>query len=216
MIDIPQLDQMIQQGRQAAQYAWEHYEELAARRHTHTLYGPYAYNIGANIPSSITPKQARKLLPKTKRKDYLIYELDEAHKVLRTICVTGHSQIERVFHHFELDGTVYAYPFSGTDKAMSLDKTTMLKMEDGKPVFFAIARKNFLLAQFYEYPDSEKMLITTYRYSPNAKYSIHGYPIDPGAPIGALNSCVIVQHTQEHPEYIDFSAWFGQSHLGGT
>ena len=126
-IDIAELKRLMAAGRNAAQYAWDHYEELAARKHTYTLYGPYAYGIGASIPSKPIPPKVRQLLKSTRRKDYLIYELDDDFNVLRTISVTNHTEIECIYHHYQLDDVIYAYPFRGNEKLMYNDTVSGMK-----------------------------------------------------------------------------------------
>ena len=210
MIDLTleDLKQLLLDGRRARQYAWDHYEELAARKHTYTLYGPYASGIGASIPSKLTPKRARILSKKTRRKDFHIYELDDDYKVLRTISVVNYTEIECTYYHFEFEGMIYAYPFRGSTKKMFTDTISALKFSSQKPVFYAEISKNSLFAQFFEYISTEKMLFTEYSYYPNSKYSAYGCPVDPNAPIGAPNSPATKLCTEEVPEYIDFSCWF--------
>lgn len=207
-IGINELRHLLENGQKAVQYTWDNYEELAAREHSHTLYGPYAYEIGACIPSKMTPDIARKLLPSTRRRNHLIYELDGEHKVIRTISVRDYTKVECIYHHFDLDGVSYAYPFRGDKKVMYTDAICMLKFINRKPVYYGVVRKSFLFIQFYEYIDTERMIVSTYRYNPDAQLTRYGYPIDPDAPIGALNSCVD-RHCREEPtKYIDFSHWF--------
>lgn len=209
-IGVDGLQKLMNEGRNAVQYAWEHYEELAARKHTYTLYGPYAYHIGAGVPSKMTHKSARKLLKSTRRKDYLVYELDENYKVLRTISVMNHTEVECIFHHFEIGGATYAYPFSGNKKSLYNDEINVIHYSNEKPSYFGLISQGFIFAQFYEYVEPNRMFVSTYRFSPNAKYTRYGYPIDWNAPIGALNSPVDRHEAEEVPEYIDFSCWFKQ------
>ena len=70
-LTLEDLKQLLLDGRRARQYAQDHYEELAAREAVYTLYGPLAYNTGAAIPGSYTPKRARNLTLKTRRKNTL-------------------------------------------------------------------------------------------------------------------------------------------------
>lgn len=207
-IGIDGLQKLMKEGRSAAQYAWDHYEELAARKHTYTLYGPYAYHIGAGVPSKMTHKSARRLLKSTRRKDYLAYELDENYKILRTISVMNYTEVECVFHHFKIGNATYAYPFSGNGKALYNDEINVLHYSNGIPTYFGLVSQNFIFAQFYEYVESNKMLVSTYRFSSKAEYTRYGYPIDWSAPLGAVNSPVDRHCTEEVPEYIDFSHWF--------
>lgn len=206
-IGIDDLHNLLLQGRTAAQYAWDHYEELVARNSTYTLYGPYAHYTGAGVPSNLIPKKARKLLKNTHRKDYLIYELDEEYKVLRTTSVYDYTKIDCVYHHFELNGTSYAYPFRGNEKVMYTDSVVACRFWDEKPVYFGIVDKPLLFAQFYEYESSNVMTVSTYQYWPTAKHTKHGYLVDRNASIGALNSPVQRHCHKESIEYIDFSKW---------
>ena len=207
-IGIDELDQLFAEGRSAAKYALEHYDDLSQRVHSNVLYGPDAYDIGASVPSKIVPPSARKLLKSTRRKNYLIYQLDEKYKVIRTIHMLDYTQIDCTFHHFELNGTSFAYPFRGDGRNIYNDATYVLKYMDGRPVYYAVVRSNYLFAQFIEYSSSDEMIVSTYRYSPTAKYTRHGYPVDYAAPIGALNSPVQRYCAEEAPAYIDFSYWF--------
>ncbi|MGN0755055.1 MAG: hypothetical protein ACI4ME_11410 [Aristaeellaceae bacterium] len=208
-LSVAELKRMLQNGRRAEQYAWEHYEELASIQHVHTLYGPYVPGLGASIPcNTVTPKSARRLLTQTRRKDYIIYHLDDHYQLLRTIQVQDYTKITRVYHHFELDGIVYAYPFRGYEKKHAESKVHFFRYLDGKPVCYGVAYSNFVFCQFYEYVDENRMLVTTYRYFPTAKYTVHGYPVSEDAPIGALNSSVQRTFYEEIPESTDFSRWF--------
>lgn len=65
-----------------------------------------------------------------------------------------------------------------------------------------------LFVQFYKYINAERMMVSTYRYWPSAEHSLYGYPIDPTAQIGALNSLVHQRFYEEEAEDTDFSRWF--------
>lgn len=219
---MDELHQLLEDGRTAWQYALDHYAQLVARAHSYTLYGPHAYWLGASIPCNrVTPKRARKLMTKTRRKDYVIYHLDEHYKVIRTTIVLDYNRVDIIYHHFELDGVVYACSTRGTMKDGEVqspsyqnnkknlgDDIHVLRFADDKPVCYGILRSNFLFVQYYEYVDSQRMVVTTYRHSPLATRSMYGYPIDPDAPIGADNSSVHLRVYDETPEDTDFSRWF--------
>lgn len=222
-ITITELHQLLLNRHKAIQYARDHYEELAARKHTYTLYGPHAHFLGASIPcNTVVPKRARELLHKTRRKDYVIYHLDEHFQVMRTIIILDYSKVDVIYHHFELDGVVYAYSVPGTmlngeihpaplrrDMRFPLDDEILfICFKDGKPVSYGNLSKAMVFVQFYEYVDAERMLVSTYRYWPHAERSIYGYPIDPDAPIGAPNSSIHCRFYEETPEDTDFSRWF--------
>lgn len=207
-IGVAELHQLFVEAREAAKYAREHYDDFASREHTYTLYGPEAYDIGASVPSVLTPTRARKLLKSTRRKNYIIYELDSGYRVLRTIHMIDYTRTDCTYHHFELEGIQYAYPFRERDGRMYTDKITVLKYDKGRPSYYAIVARNLLFAQFYEYPEHDKMIVSTYRYWPNGKYTLLGLPVDWNAPIGELNSPVERHCTEEAPIEIDFSKWF--------
>lgn len=207
-VNTDSLRQLLAEGRTAAKYARNHYDDFASRTHTFTLYGPDAHDIGASVPSNIVPARARKLQKSTRRKNYLRYELDEANKLLRTVHMIDYEKVDCTFHHFNLNGVSYAYPFRGSGNELYNDAIYAIKYSSNQPIYYAVVRSNYLFVQFYEYPTSDQMIVSTYRYSPNAKYSIHGCPIDHNAPIGAINSPVQRHCTEEVPEYIDFSRWF--------
>lgn len=206
-IGIAELHQLFEEAREAAKYARGHYEDFASREHAYTLYGPEAYDLGASVPSALTPLRARKLLKSTRRKNHVIYELDSNYQVIRTIHMIDYTRTDCTYHHFELDGIHYAYPFRERDNRLYTDKITVLKYDQGRPIYYAIVAKNLLFAQFYEYLESDKMVVSTYRYWPNGKETIFGTPVDWNAPIGPRDSPVN-RHCREEPIVeIDFSKW---------
>lgn len=209
MIDLTleDLKKLLQDGRRARQYACDHFEELAAREAAYTLYGPYAYNTGAAVPGSYTPKRARNLTLKTRRKKYLIYELDSEYKL---ICVRNvfNSVNDKTYYCFNLDGIQYACPFLFNRKEKSLGNVVAVSYKDGKPYYYAFLSENVLFVRFCEYVSQEKALMTEYGYNPVSEYTLHGYPTDLEAPIGALNSAATRICWEEEPVYTDFSQFF--------
>ena len=212
MIDLTleDLRQLLLDGRQARQYAWDHYEELAAQEATYTLYGPYAYETGAAVPGSYTPKRARNLTLKTRRKKYMTYELGHEYRPLRVTQVLDSKNIN-TYHCFELDGIQYACPFLPNKKQEGFGHVVAVRYIDGKPYYYAFLSENVLFVRFCEYVSQEKAVITEYAYNPISKYTLHGYPTDPEAPIGALNSAATRVCWEEEPVYTDFSQWFKKS-----
>lgn len=206
-LTMEDLKQLLLDGRQVAQYAWEHYEELAAREAVYTLYGPYEYGIGAAIPEEIIPKASRILTRKTRRKNYMIYELDGEYKLLRVTQVFN-SVNDVTYHCFELEGIQYACPFAYNQKRKRRDEVIALAYKDGKPHFYGNLTENKVHVDFYEYVSPEKVRVTGYSYNPVSKYSLHGYLIDPDAPLGELNSPAQRSCWEERPMYTDFSQFF--------
>lgn len=206
-ISLDRLHQLWVEGRAAAQYAFNHYEELASRKHKYTLFGPHAFDIGVLIPSSLTPESARILRTKTRRRNYIAYELDDDCTILRSVTVLDYTRINCTYHHFEKDGVRYAYPFRGNTGMICNDTISALEYENNKPIYFASVAKSMLFIQFYEYTDENKMLVSTYRYWPNSKYTQYGYPVDRNASFDSLNSPVTRHCREEVPHFVDFAQW---------
>ena len=209
MIDLTleDLKQLLFVCRRARQYAWEHYEELAVREAAHILYGPYAYHTGAAVPWSDTPKKARNLSLKTRRKSYLIYELDHEYTPIRIKEIFD--SVHRCTHHFfELDGVRYSCPFLPNQREMAYGEGTALGYKDGKPYYAVSFSRSRLYVRFCEYVPQGKALMTEYSYNAVSEYSLHGYPTDFDAPIGALNSAAQRVCWEEEPVYTDFSQFF--------
>lgn len=206
-LNMEDLKQMLTAGIQAEQYAWDHYEELAAREAAYTLYGPFEYRIGAAEPGPIVSKSSRKLTFKTKRKKYLIYELDNDYKLLRVRHVFD-PRSDTIYHCFELNGIQYACPFMHNRKEIQRNNIVAIGYKDGKPFFCGYLSEGRVLAEFYEYISAEKVRVIVYSYHPFSKYSVHGYPMDPNAPLGEPNSPAQRSCREEKPMYTDFSKFF--------
>ncbi len=203
-LNLEDLKKLLLDGRRAAQYAWDHYEELVARETVYTLFGPYAYGTGAAIPGKFMPKSARNLTLKTRRKNYIIYELDSEYRLLRTRDIFN-SVNDNTYQCFELDGIQYAYPFSHDQKKMGCDEVLALSYKDGKPYYLGFLRKRSIIVHFFEYVSQEKVLVTAYYYNPTSKYSHQGYPTDPDAPLDTPTSAATRSYWEEEPMYTDFS-----------
>ena len=210
MIDLAleDLKQLLLDGRRAAQYAWDHYDELATRKDAYTLYGPYtAYGPGVAIPWGYIPKRARSLTLKTRRKKYNLYELDSDYKLLRVRLMLN-SLNEYTYHCFEMDGIQYSCPFINNKRKIGLDEVFALGYKDGKPYYSGYLREHSVIAHFFEYVSPERVRITEYTYNPTSKYTMHGYLTDPDASIGALNAAANRLCFEKEPVYTDFSQWF--------
>lgn len=207
-IDINGLDNLMATAREGLKYAWDHYDELAAREHSYVLYGPLSPPLGACMPSNLVPHSCRNLRKTTRRKEFTIYQLDKSFRVLRTVDMVFYSELDYICHHFELNDLIYACPFKWGEKKKFNDRIFAYKLKDGKPVFFMDSSKNYLYAEFCEYVSADKMNVTSYSYWPNSKYTQFGYLADRNAPLGALNSPVQWGCHEEEPAYIEFSHWF--------
>lgn len=207
-IELTELDRLLEEGREAARYAWGNYEMLSAREKMFTLYGPNTYAIGAGLPGNLVSKSARKLLKKNRRKDFAIYELDDQYKLLRVVHVFDHTRVDCVYHCFELNGAFYAYPFRSTEKAWYKDETVVIHFENEQPTYLGLASRNYLAAEFFEYIGNEKMMMTSITYAPEAKLSYYGYPCDRSVPVGSLSSPAWTGCMEYDVYPIDFARWF--------
>lgn len=209
MMSYDDLDMIIQNGNTAYQYAWDHYEELAARPCVHTLYGPASREIGALSPSHITTSaMERRLQRKPRSGRYVIYELDGDFKVVRVKHMDKGNRLDCTYHVFELNGITYARSFFQDKKVLYKSEVVAIRYSDGKPDFFAITGSNRLTAEFYEYLTANSMLTTTYTYYPHSKITSCGVPMSFDAPIGAPESPAWVGQAEEEIHYIEFSRWF--------
>lgn len=206
-LNLEDLKQLLLIGRQAAQYAWDHYDELRVREPVYTLYGPYEYGIGAAIPGKFIKKSARILKTKTRREKYIIYELDSEYKLIRAKHVFNNMN-ERTYHCFEMDGIQYAYPFAHDRKEVIRDEVLALDWRNGKPYYFAFLSSHTVLAQYFEHISEEKMNVTLYAYNDVSEYSLCGYPTDFNAPLGERNSPASRGDWVEDAAYTDFSMFF--------
>lgn len=209
-LNMEDLKQLLSDGRRAAQYAWDHYEELTAREAVYTLYGPYEYGIGAAIPGKTIPMRSRSLTLKTNKRNYIIYELDSEYKLLRATQVFN-SVNDITYHCFELEEVQYACPFKYNQKKIGGHKVIALCYKDGMPYYYGDLAKTKVLANFHEYISPEKVRVTGYSYNPASKYTLHGYLTDLEAPLGELNSAAQRSCWEEKPMYTDFSAFFRES-----
>jgi len=207
-MSVDELKQLIQDGRDAMRYAWDHYEELVAREAVYTLYGPSDYGIGAGIPGKFIPERSRKLLKKTRRKKYIIYELDSEYKLLRTTTMRDYTTAAYVYHCFEMNGIQYACAFHSDKKKIYFDEVLAIGCENGHPSYMGHLRTRSLLVSYFEYAAEDKAFVTTYSYAPFSVVKVNGYTVDPDAPIGAVNSAVEVGHWEEEITDIDFSRFF--------
>lgn len=209
-LNMEDLKQLLLDGRRALKYAWDHYEELAAREAVYTLYGPHDHEIGAGIPDKSISKASRILTFKTRKKNYLSYELDSEYKLIRVNHVLN-SEHNGTYHCFELNGIQYACPFKYNQKKIEGYDVIAVGYKDGKPYYCGILGEFRVFADFYEYVSPEKMHVIGYYYNPLADCSYYGYPVDPEAPLGELNSPAGRSCRDEKPVYTDFSKFFTET-----
>ena len=204
------LDQILHGALEAFQYAQNQYDELSKREIFYTLYGPEAYGIGAASPSHLVSTRERKLSPKTKRKAYTVYELDINYKLLCNRIVDA-GAIDCSYYHFELNDVRYAVSFLGLNNQIYTNVIHCLKLENGRPLFYAEASPSMLYVEFYE-PQLRngtlKNMVTSCWYYPNRSVSERGIPLSRTAPIGEINSPVTVEFYEMVLPDIDFTQWF--------
>lgn len=203
-----ELDWLILEGKLALEYAWEHYDELVARECAYRLYGPYCYRTGAGSPGSLTSKRERELKKQTRRKNYLIYELDSNYKLLRVISVRDYKKVELIHHCFECDGTQYGVSFREERKESFGFEVDVVRYRDELPAYYGIASRERILAHFYEYSSNERVNVLCYDYCRSRQSTAYGYPVDWDSPIGGLSSPVDKGSWEEDVRYTDFSKFF--------
>lgn len=200
------LDDLIAKGNRARQYAWDHYEKLNSRETAYVLYGPDIHSLGVLAAGHATPARKRKLQRSTRAKRYLRYEFDWDFRLIRIRHMCNYSKIDCTYQMFELDGILYGEPFFRDRKAVYPGVTTAVKFENGRPVYYAMSRKNYLCVDFYTYPQPDRVLTDVFLYSPNSQYCSTGLPVNWDAPFGAQDSPVTLDHREDPYAHFDFPA----------
>lgn len=203
-----ELDMLVLEGKLACEYAWEHYDELVARECVHRLYGPYGYRMDAGVPGGPTSKRKHELKKQTRRKDYLIYELDNNYKLIRVISMTDYTKVVLIHHCFECDGTQYGVPFEKEGKELFEFQVNVVRYKEGVPVYYGIVRCENLIADFYEHRQDKKVCGISYVYGRCIKNTVYGYPVDWDSPIGGPASPVEKGTWEGEVLYTDFSQYF--------
>ena len=203
-----ELHELIEKGKRAKAYAWEHYEELAAREAVHTLYGPSEVFMGAATPCHLIRANVRKLTHKTRRKQYLKYELDQDYRVIRVVSVYPTKNGDYIHHVFELDGVTYGCPFKVNEKRFADDRIEAIFISEGKPRYYAQTYESGIFCEFYEYPTEDSRLNTGYLYSKNCQTTSYQMKPNWDAPFGAPDSPVSKHCYDSTPQYLDFSIYF--------
>lgn len=204
-----EMNEILAVASAAYEYAWQHYDELNARKAVYTLYGPSSYGLGAAFPAGSTKPRERKLLKKTKRKCYTKYELDANYQVLRVSAVENDNRIDCTHHVFDFNGHQCAVVFRGDEKRFYDYCVDMIKFVDGRPAYCAIAHPAYLFLEFYQYVTDETVVLTQYGYYPTCERTSAGLLPDWDAPFNAPNSPVKVWCSEEQPrQSIDLAKWF--------
>lgn len=203
-IGYPEMYELIKKGCTAFDYARDHYEELNARPTVHELFGPPSHGLGALAAGHLTPPKERLLKRKTRRKKYVIYELDEAFRVIRIKHIGKEGKVQCTYHLFELDGIVYARAFLGETNRFYTHKTHAIKYSGGQPLYYAQTSPNYLCIDLYEYPCSNRVKTTCYLFLPASKNTAAGVPVCWEAPLGSNNSPVTLDYFEEEYHYLDF------------
>lgn len=202
------MHRMMDAGMAAYEYAWNHYDELNGREAKYVLYSPRAYGLGvlaAGFP--VSPKD-RILQTKTRRKNYLQYELDENFQVLRIRHINRYNHIDCTYHLFEKEGILFARPFLQDRKGFYRKIVYAVQITNGDPVFFAEMNDKRLCVDFYAYPNPNTVAISTVLYQPNSKYTSAGQLMSFDAPYGANNSPVSLDYREEEYHRLNFADYF--------
>lgn len=206
-LSYSELDKMIEDARHAYEHIEKHFDELMARPTEYTLFGPRSYGIGAASPAICTKKPERVLQNKTRRKDYLMYELDTEYCPQCIKHMENHGDNHCTYLGTEINGVMYYRSFFRNENRFYTDCVHAVKFADNKPVYYAESSHVHLVGEFYEYIDNNRMVVTTYAYHPHSKYTTEGEPICKDAPVGAPNSPAWVTCSEEEIRYIDFASW---------
>lgn len=197
---IEKLDRLLAECKSAEQIALEHYDELVMRERTFTLYGPREVLIGAAIPGKVIPIKSRKLTKVTRRKNYLIYELDSSYNLLRVKSMRN-NRIDCIFQCFQMNGVFYAIPFKAEEKKLHLYQRVAICFDNGKPSYTLFHKGAALFTHFYEYISDQKMITTAYMYSTNSSHSNVEY--------GDRSNLYLEKGVwEEDAVYTDFSSFF--------
>lgn len=198
------MEQMIQNGYIAHQYAWDHYEELNSRICVRTLYGPPSPYLGILAAGHLTPAKDRTIMKNTKRKKYLRYELDENNQIIRIREMKNYSVVNCTHHIFQLNGVTYARSFFEERKIPYNDRTFAIRYDNGRPCSFAITQKNYLCMDFYEYPQQDIVRTTCYLYLQGWETTRPEYRRSRDVPMGTAGSPVVIETFEETYQHFDF------------
>lgn len=209
MIEICYADmhRMITDGCSAYEYAWRYYDKLVKRSACYTLYGPSTNYLGVMAAGHLTPAKERHIQKTTRRKNYIMYELDQNFHVLRIRHMKNYNEIDCTYHLFERNGVIYGRPFFQDQKIAYPGEMMAIKYSDGRPQYFAMTRPNYLCVDFYEYPQSNRVSTTCYLYHPASKYTSAGIPASWDSPFGTQNSPVTLDILEEEYCHINFEEW---------
>lgn len=205
-----ELHALIQRGIIARDYAWNHYDELAARESMYTLYGPHSVFMGAAAPCHLTPARERVLSTKNRRKKYMKYELDQYFRVVRVASIYPNDSIYCIYHVFELDGVIYGCPFEANKKRFADTRTEAYILSNGKAKYYAQTSENSIFCEFYEYPTDKSRICTGYLYSKNCQLTSYKLPPNWDAPFGAPDSPVSMHCYEDTPWILDFSKYYSE------
>lgn len=187
---------MMEKGKNARNYAYAHYDELAKRPAAHILYGPSYSYLGGMVPIRSKLPKPYPLSTHTRSKSYNIYELDQSYKVLRVRHIRK-SILDCTYHLLELDGIVYGQPFLGDRNAPYPQCTIAIGYEKDRPTHLAMTKNDhYLYAEFYDYPDPNTVCADCYLFSPKGTVA-PGVPKNFDAPFGAWDSPVTLDHYEQ-------------------
>lgn len=203
---------MIDEGQQAFDYIWEHYEELVSRPATYYLYGPKTHYLGILASGHIVPPKERKVHTRVRWKEYCIYELDENFKPIRIKHVNKYQRVHCTYHLFEQDGVIYARGFFEDRKIPISDDLLTIKQINGRTAFFSISKERYLFADYYEYPTEGTVETSSFLFLPGATEKMHNAPVmNWDAPYGASDSPVTLDYRVEPYLHIDFKSYFNNT-----
>ena len=207
-VSYAHLHELMDKGLTARNYACDHYEELATRAASETLYGPVTNFLGAASPSHLIPLRERKLSKKTKRDKYTKYEFGSDGSLIRITYVYSGEEVYCVYHVFMLDGVIYGCPFTNPDRHFVEDRIEAVQFYNGNPYCYYQTTKTKIFCEFYEYPPEGKRICTGYFYNKNCQTTVHGCQPNWDAPIGEPESPVVKHCYEDGMASFVFSKFF--------
>lgn len=188
------LDAIIEKSLFAYEYGYIHFAELMDRPVAKFLYGPPASGIAIASPSPTFIKARDRLLTeKTKRKSYNMYAFDAAGDLLfyRSYAQYG-QRLECTVLFYSIGGTVYCRYFRGDTKTYYLPWVYSLRLENGEPVYSALASKNSLFLERLIPLNSTTVEYIQYNYLPMATHDYKNISISKSVKFGTTNSAVAI------------------------
>lgn len=206
------FDNIIQDSRQAFEYAKQQFNELMARPVAHILYGPATYGPGIGQPSQrITPYKDRIVNATPRRKKFKAYYFDCNWDLLYSRSFSSKTKIDYTIVHFWIGDTNYARWFFEDRNAFYKSEVFSTKYLDGRPVRFAMAHEHRVYVEYLQdtCKDNGELLTLCnwFDYAPTRTVAVDGTILATDAPFGTETSPVKTGREVFMSIDMDFSHW---------